>query len=98
MKTTKSIISTGFKELEKYGFKVFNFNSNLKMRTKDFVDIVVVGKGKAYFVEVKTGKDTLSKGQQIAKQYFDTLSTYHIATENNYKQIIDAILWMGNNA
>lgn len=98
MKSTKSIISSGFKELEKYGFKVFNFNSNLKMRTKDFVDIVVVGKGKAYFIEVKIGKDTLSKGQQIAKQYVDTFSDYHIATENNYKEIIDAILWTGNNA
>lgn len=97
-KPTKSEISQEFKQLEKYGYKVFTFNSNKRVRTTGFVDHVIVGKGKAYFIEVKIGKDVMSELQKKTARYFETLFTYHIATENNYKEIIDSILWNGSNA
>jgi len=100
MKSQKSIISTAFKELEKYGFIVRNLQTNERLRKgmADLPDIIVIGKrffGDIYFVEVKIGADKLSKGQKVMKEYLECSGNYFIADETNYKAIIDEILNCG---
>ena len=71
MKTTKSEISKIFAELRKFGFLVFNFNSDKKFnrgRMVGFVDYFIIGKNKIYFVEVKIGADDLSYEQEKFKE------------------------------
>ncbi len=66
IKTEKTRITEIFKELEKFGYKVFTFNSNkaVPKGTRDFVDHLIIGHGRVIFVEVKIGKDTMSAGQE----------------------------------
>lgn len=71
MKTTKAEISKVFSELRKFGFLVFNFNSDKKFnrgRMVGFVDYVIIGKNKIYFVEVKIGADKLNPDQEKFKE------------------------------
>ena len=92
--TTKSQISQDFKQLEKLGYKVFNFNSNRKMlQAKDFVDLFIVGHKRTFAIEVKIGTDKLSPGQQVTRRLFEQCENYHLATEKNYKDIINLIEW-----
>lgn len=93
----KKEISKAFRLLEKYGCKVFNFSANKRLSSgmKDFVDYVVLGRSKVYFVELKIGKDDFSEGQLGTKGHLLKIGgnvRYHIATEKNYKTIIDLIL------
>ena len=92
---TKALIGTDFKKLEKLGFKVFNFSNNRALRNgmKDFVDIFVVGHKRTFAIEIKIGKDKLSAGQEVTRRLFEQCDNYHLATENNYKNIINLIEW-----
>lgn len=94
-KSLKTKISESFKELEKYGYKVWNFNSNLKMRCKYWVDLVVAGKGWLFLIEVKIGTDKLSDGQEITRHELSHIKgncKYEIVTENNYLEVRGKIL------
>lgn len=94
---SKKEISKAFSRLREYGYRVFNFSANKRLSSgmKDFVDYVVFGQSKVYFVELKIGKDDFSEGQLGTKGHLLKIGgnvRYHIATEKNYKTIIDLIL------
>ena len=65
MKTTKAGISKVFSELRKYGFLVYNFNQKNRFGRGlvGFVDHLIIGKNRIWFIEVKIGKDMLSREQ-----------------------------------
>ena len=88
--------------LRKYGYKVFNFNSDRKFnrgKMSDFVDIVVMGAGLLYFIEVKLGKDRYSSGQIETKELIERICernktiVYYTVTDNNVDEIINAIYY-----
>lgn len=92
----KKEISQAFKQLEKYGFIVRNlqFYKAYGKGAIDLPDIVIIGKrckGDIHFVEIKIGKDKLSRGQRIMKEYLEKTSNYYIANESNYNDIIEQI-------
>ena len=65
MKTTKAEISKIFAELRKYNFLVYNFNQKNRFGRGlvGFVDHLIIGKNRIWFIEVKIGKDMLSREQ-----------------------------------
>jgi len=69
MKTTKAEISKVFAELRKWGFLVFNFNQKNRFGRGlvGFVDHLVIGRNRIWFIEVKIGKDKFSKEQEDLK-------------------------------
>lgn len=93
----KKEISKAFRELEQFGFKVWNFSSNKRLNAgmKDYVDYVVIGRGKEHKIELKLTGDKFSDGQLETKEKILEIGKpvyYHEATEHNYKAIIDLIL------
>lgn len=94
--TNKAKISKAFGELRKYGYKIFNFNNKGRIQTgymKDWVDIVIAGHGRIYFIEVKIGKDKHSEGQLETKEKLISCNaTYLVVTENNYLDTIQKII------
>lgn len=66
---TKDKISKEFNRLEKFGYQVYNFNSNRANNRGiiGFPDHVIVGRGLLIFIEVKRDGDIMSK-QQFAFQ------------------------------
>jgi len=100
----KKEISKSFRELEKLGFKVWNFSSNkrLNIGMKDYVDYVVLGRNAEHKIELKIGSDNYSEGQLDTMGRYTRLERvsggavmYHSVTENNYKQIIELIIEIG---
>jgi len=99
----KKEISKAFRELEKLGFKVWNFSSNkrLNIGMKDWVDYVVANKNNIYLLELKIGGDVFSEGQLATRKIIGELSRkgdiihYFIVNEVNYRQIIDTIIEIG---
>ena len=99
----KKAISKAFRELEKLGFKVWNFSSNKRLNAgmKDFVDYVVLGRNAVHFLELKLEGDRFSDGQVDTMGRFLKLESiskrilYTVIFENNYKDIIDLIVRIG---
>lgn len=96
----KKEISKAFRELEKFGFKVWNFSSNKRLNAgmRDFVDYVIIGRGKVFFIELKIGNDTYTNGQTETAEKICAIGHpvyYRGATEHNYKAIIDLIVRIG---
>lgn len=100
----KKAISKAFRELEKLGFKVWNFSSNKRLNAgmKDFVDYVVLGRNAVHFLELKLEGDKFSDGQADTLERFNILVKHHekiviynILTEFNYTTIIDLIVRIG---
>jgi hypothetical protein len=107
-KISKADIGKAFRQLEKHGYKVWNFGfkNRLTSGMKDWVDVIVAGGLKIYFLEIKVGKDELSDGQKSTAGILMTLETllkpfrdiepkrffYRIVTESNYQDIIQKIL------
>lgn len=95
---TKSDISKSLKDLRKYGFLVFTFNAwrGSHSGNKGFPDHVILKGSRMYFLEVKIGKDKLSKEQKEFWKGIIGLHNpnvfYQIVTENNYQEIIKIIL------
>lgn len=97
----KKAISKAFRELEKLGFKVWNFSSNKRLNAgmKDFVDYVVLGRNAVHFLELKLKGDKFSDGQADTLERLDKLNglgvVYNIVSELNYTNIIDLIVRIG---
>lgn len=99
----KKEISKAFRELEKLGFTVWNFSSNKRLNAgmRDWVDYVVANESNIHFTELKIDKDTFSQGQLETMEILAALANknkaihYHIATEVNFRDIIDLIIGMG---
>jgi hypothetical protein len=94
--TTKSDVSRYFKQLEKYGFKVFNFQSNRAMGTGTvgMTDLLVIGRAafEKYFIEIKIGRDRLSPEQIALRERLEPQGCWVEATEHNYKRVFENIL------
>jgi len=95
----KNDIAKYVRELyRKAGYKVFNFTSNIKIRTKDWVDIVCVGHGRIILYEIKVGKDKCSPGQietgiQLAAcMAVSNQIVYAIISEKDYKEVAEKLL------
>ena len=105
MKTTKSEISKVFSELRKFGFLVFNFNSDKKFNRgamRGFVDHLIIGKNCVWFLEVKIGKDILSPEQidlltqlKILEDRTDVVKWYLVPGVEVARQIKEYILEKG---
>ena len=98
----KKKISKAIKELEKAGFKVFNFSSNkrLNIGMRDFVDYVVITRNIVWFLELKIGTDKMNAGQNDTYYRLQVMAPqgairYRIITEKNYKAMIDDIVRHG---
>ena len=99
----KKAISKAFRELEKLGFKVWNFSSNKRLNAgmKDFVDYMVLGRNALHVLELKLEGDKFSDGQLDTMERFLRLELiskrvlYNTIFENNYKDIIDLIVEIG---
>jgi hypothetical protein len=95
---TKSNITKKFKQLEKYGYLVKTFNDRraISKGAKGFIDHLIIGKGRMYFIEVKIGKDKLSNEQEAFMMEVNRVKCnniyYLIATENNYELFFRGIL------
>lgn len=97
MTITKNTISQYFKNLEKYGLKVCNFQNNRPMRrsVRYIPDLMIVGhrcNGDLHFVEIKVRRDKLSDGQKKMLEMLSYSAHTYIATEQNYTEIFDKIL------
>lgn len=91
---TKKEISKHIKSLEKYGFKVWNFSTKHRTTSgvKDFVDFVIAGYGRIYFVELKIGADKLSEGQIRTKKILEKTKRYILLTEDVVDNFIEAVI------
>jgi len=93
---TKSGLSRYFKQLEAYGFKVFNFQSHRAMNagTTGMTDLLVIGRKapEKYFLEIKVGKDRLSPAQIALRELLEPQGCWFEVTEKNYREIFDHVL------
>lgn len=78
----KKIVNTELKALEQYGYEVFNFNHNKHMPAGSvgWVDFVIIGKGRVWFVECKFGKDKFSERQSL---FADFMQKQTFASDNH---------------
>lgn len=98
--TTKTDIKNSLKLIERYGGKLYTFNSNRYTGTgfKGFPDHILFYKGYEIFVEVKIGKDKISAEQIIFKNHIKEVTGknpfvfYLVATEKNYTLITDYLM------
>lgn len=99
---TKKMISDCFANLRKWDYLVFNFNNNRKItygKIQGWTDLVIIGKGCIYFIEVKIRKDKMRDEQnelqtkilEVACNNYSPVF-YWIATEKNYKDLYEIIL------
>jgi hypothetical protein len=100
-KISKAEIGKAFRQLEKFGYKVWNFGSKSRLTSgmQDWVDVVVARKifkewiTNIFFIEIKIGKDKLSKGQIDTRQILQAISEkYYLVNESNYQDIIEQII------
>jgi hypothetical protein len=99
MTVTKKTISECFANLRKFGYNVYNFNSQKKMirGIKGFSDFMITGHGHIFFIEVKLGKDKFSAEQEAFKDEIkysaerNPFVFYVECSEKNYLQIHEAI-------
>lgn len=97
---TKGEISAQLRSLSKYGYLVYTFNSNKRMRgaCQGWVDHVVIDKRKGivYFLEVKIGPDSLRAAQIELKTALISMESkqvrYRIVTVDNMSTVIDEIV------
>jgi len=93
----KKEISKSFRELEKLGFKVWNFSTNkqLNIGMRNFTDYIVLGKYCLHFIELKITGDRFSEGQLDTQRRLKKLgypNFYWIIDEMNYRDVIDTII------
>ena len=82
-KSEKSEISKEFARLREYGYLVFNFNQKTRfgIGLTGFCDYVIIGFGRIIFIEVKIGKDRLSKEQeQLKDELVKAQAEYNLVT------------------
>lgn len=100
---TKTDVTNAFNKLEKLDYiKVKTFNSHRKMSqgAKGFCDHLITNSnnGTIYFIEVKLGKDDLSKKQIEFKntilemQSVNSRVKYYEVNENNLYDVIAEVL------
>ena len=98
---TKKMISDCFANLRKWDYLVFNFNNNRKItygKIQGWTDLVIIGKGCIYFIEVKIRKDKMRDEQNelqtkiLEVAFLCAPVFYWIATEKNYKDLYEIIL------
>ena len=83
-KSEKSLISTEFARLRDYGYLVFNFNQKTRFGSGlvGFCDHLIIGFGRIIFLEVKIGRDKLSKEQvKLKDELIKTDAEYFYITE-----------------
>ena len=96
---TKSDITNTLKGLEKYGFKVYTFNSNKPMPTglKGLPDHLIIGKSYQWWIEVKLGKDTEKPDQKIFREMIERFEAknkvvkYRQVNENNLAEVVSEV-------
>lgn len=82
-KSEKSLISAEFARLREYGYLVFNFNQKTRFGPGmvGFCDHLIIGFGRIVFIEVKIGKDQLSKEQeQLKDELVKAQAEYNLVT------------------
>jgi len=97
---TKDEISIEFNRLEKFGYQVYNFNSNRANNRGiiGFPDHVIVGRGLLIFVEVKRDGDVMSKQQfafrEAAKSVEDNkrVMCFLLTKTGQAKELVEKIL------
>lgn len=94
---TKKDITNKIAELRKFGYKVFTFQNNRKMRIPiaGVTDYLIIGHGKIMFVESKliSTKDKLNNDQIEFKREVEKVKSddvlYFIINENNVDWFVD---------
>lgn len=83
IKSEKSQISAEFARLREYGYLVFNFNQKSRFGSGlvGFCDHLIIGFGRIVFIEVKIGKDRISKQQeQLKDELVKAQAEYNLVT------------------
>lgn len=97
---TKTDIKNSLKQIERYGGKLYTFNSNRYTGTgfKGFIDHIIFYKGYIIFIEVKIGKDRIQPEQIICQNCIKETTVknpfvfYVLATEKNYTLVTEYLM------